>query len=949
MITLCDDNLFGSGQNGHTPTVYGPPTTSAHSPMGQEFNWERFFRVLQKHLLISTLFALVVAGAVAAVTIRMRDVYEAISRLEIQPMGLDGFSSQDRGNALEVNPDYLETQAQILKSEELSLAVVKILHLDHNSLIVGQGSKDSIAVPVQRTSGVSSLPPTTAAPQVSRATRIEQIQVSRTQRQVRLSVHGNGQLTYEIEHLDNPERVVLDLPGTELHLTSQTVKDVRPVRAVRTSQYKPDVTRVVIEFNQPVTYEVSTQISDVILTIDAPTFLANLATARKGSITDSKSELRSQLTGETREQVGLTGTHDRIGAGEAATNIPQQPEAKPLVSSNADVIEQRSQESLQGAQRTRLENVALRWVQNNLTVTPVRDSRLIEVSFASYDPQLAALICNTLVSQFIDRTYKNRYEDTSRASEWLSRQLEDLRKKLETSQQDLAAFQNTNGIVDIDEKQNAVTQKVAELNHQLTQAQADRIESEAYLKLAEVGNTQSLPQIRENQLFQTLTQRFADDRAQLAEALAVYGENNSRVKRLQGQVNEMQSQLTAQQKRVVEEFKTSYQTARSREVLYSQSLMQMKSLIQDTNEKMIRYNFLKKQTQVNEDLYNTLFARLKEAGISAGLRTTAIRVVDRAPVLDTPTAPHRLLNIAVGIILGVFGGVALAFVRESLDSTLRTPNDVRKWTGRSAVGVIPLIPSGRDNGHKLRFIASKHGMFNNNGKNGHVAGTLNFFVQRPRSAESEAVRRLHNSIKTSQIQSVPRVILIASPSPKEGKTTVAVNLAMALAHHGKTCLLDADMRKLAITYAFGLSSSQGLVQALEDSSALDRVLFLGETMTNAFAVPGVRNLSILPVGPKPPDPGELIASETMGQVVQGLRNRFDYVVIDSPALIPYADARVLAPLADGVILVGLFGSTTHEGITQSTEILEQVHANLLGVVLNGVDLRSPDYRFYRYE
>jgi polysaccharide biosynthesis transport protein len=929
MITLCDDNLLGSGQNGHTPpTVYEPPTTSAHSPMGeQEFNWERFIRILQKHFLISISFALIVAGAVAAVTIRMKDVYEATSRLEVQPMGLDSFSSQDRGTALEVTPDYLETQAQILKSDELALAVVTTLHLDQDSLIVGQGGKDPIAIPLQRTSRADSLPPPTAvASQVSRATRIEQIQVSRSRQQVRLSVHGNGQLTYEIEHLDNPERLVLDLPGTELHVTSQAVKDVRPVRAVRTSQYKPDVTRVVIELDQPATYEVSPQMSDVILTVDVPTLSANLATARKP-----------------------TRMHDRTAAGEAATNVPGEPETKPSVSSTADVIEQRSQEPLQGAHRTRRENAALRWVQRNLTVTPVRDSRLIEVSFASYDPQLSALICNTLVNLFIERTYKNRSEDTSRASEWLSRQLADLREKLEKSQQDLAAFQNTNGIVDIDEKQNAVTQKVADLNHQVTQAQADRIESEAYLKLAEVGNTQSLPQIRENQLFQTLTQRFADDRSQLAEALAIYGEKNSRVIRLQSQVNEMQSQLTAQQKRVVEEFKTSYQTARAREVLYSQSLMQMKSIIQDANEKMIRYNFLKKQTQVNEDLYNTLFARLKEAGISAGLRTTAIRVVDQAPVLDTPTAPHRLLNIAVGVMLGVFGGIALAFVRESLDKTLRSPHDVRKWTGRSAVGVIPLIPSGSDNGHKLHFSARSYRILHSNGKNGHVAATLNFFVQRPRSAESEAVRRLHASIKMSQTESVPRVILIASPSPKEGKTTVAVNLAMALAHHGKTCLLDADMRKLAITYAFGLSSSRGLVQALEDPASLERVLFLGEKVTKAFAVPGVQNLSILPVGPKPSDPGELIASNTMRQVVQGLRNRFDYVVIDSPALIPYADARILAPLADGVILVGLFGSTTYEGIMQSTEILEQIHANLLGVVLNGVDLGSPDYHFYRYE
>jgi capsular exopolysaccharide synthesis family protein len=935
---LHDDSLMRNGDNGHALLKTDePPWTGA-----KEFNWQRFFGILRKHFLSSTLFAFLIIGVIAAATLRMKDIYEPRARLEIEPPGLDNFSNQDHGGSLEVDPDYLETQAQILKSEELSLAVVRTLHLDRDPGIVGRGATSleltSSPAKIVADSSPRSQPTISEARQNSPATTIDKIQVIRIGGQVQLSVSGNGQLVPEVQRLNEPERLVLDFPGTQLRAISKVLAtDVKPVLAVRSSQYKPDLARVVIDLVSPASYDISKQESMIELTFSSP-FLPALSTSSGLGVVNPNFEQTPRVTNKMVERSGSKTTDSGTADNASSMKLLSQPETKSTLSSTE--IAQPPQESIIEDHRTRQENIALWWIQKNLTITPVRDSRLIEVGFTSHDPQLSAQVCNTLLSLFIERNYKTRYETTSRASEWLSHQLEDLSQKIEKSHENLADFENANGIVDVDEKQNTIMQKVAELNRQLTQAQGDRIESEAYLKLAEGGNTESLPQIRENQLFQTLTQRFADDRAQLAEALSVYGENNSKVKRLESQVSEMQSQLIAQQKRVVEEFKTSYETARSRELLFAQSLGQMKAIVQDMNEKTIQYNFLKKKTQVDEDLYNTLSARLKEAGISASLRSNDIRIVDQAAVLDTPTGPQRLLNIAIGIILGIFGAIALAFVRENFDRTLQTPDDVRRWTGRRTLGLVPLIPSLSQNGHKLHFHARSPGILDSGKKDGSVSATQRFFTQRPDSAESEAVRRLQASIKMSRPEKAPRVILIASPSFKEGKTTLAVNLAMVLAHHHKTCLVDADMRKLAVSGAFGLSSKHGLNQVLMGSASHESVL---------FAVPGVQNLSILPVGPKPPDPGELIGSNTMCGLIQGLRDRFDYVVIDSPALIPYADARVLAPLVDGVVLVGLFGSTTQQGIMQSTEILEEIGANFLGVVLNGVDLRSPDYHFYRHE
>jgi capsular exopolysaccharide synthesis family protein len=211
-------------------------------------------------------------------------------------------------------------------------------------------------------------------------------------------------------------------------------------------------------------------------------------------------------------------------------------------------------------------------------------------------------------------------------------------------------------------------------------------------------------------------------------------------------------------------------------------------------------------------------------------------------------------------------------------------------------------------------------------------------LEEPHSPESEAVRNLYASIRLSRPGKVPQVILVVSPSPKEGKTTLAVNLALATAQHHKTCLVDADLREPMIAQIFRLSSGSGLSEVLRETASLDQVL---------SNVPGVDNLTILASGSKPPNPGELVVSDSMCKIVATLAERYESVVIDSPPLIPYADARALSSMVDGVILVGLCGSTTREAVTLSAQILEDVHAPLLGIVLNGMSLDAPYYRYYR--
>ena len=601
---------------------------------------------------------------------------------------------------------------------------------------------------------------------------------------------------------------------------------------------------------------------------------------------------------------------------------------------------QASDESAGGSQLTSLENVALRNFQNRFRVVKVRGSRLVEVSFASHDPALAAEVTNTLVNLYIDRNYRTRYETTMQASDWLSGQLADLRQQVEKSTQALVDYQKANGIVDVDaDRQSSVTRKVMDLEDQYVQAQADRIQLEAALKIAEAGSADSLPQIHNNVLYQNLVVQFVASRAQVAQALAIYGKNNPNVKRLQNTVDELEVQLTAERQKILEEVKTSYQAARGKERLLAEALNEMNTLIGNMNEKLIKYHVLKSQAAANAQLYSNLLGKLKEAGVSAGLRSSNIRVVDQARVLDKPTRPNRPLNIAFGLVAGVLGGMMLTFLLEKLDNTLHTPDDVNECTGLASLALFPLRGSANGRGRLSPWLNRAARLLGNGSTIERASSTPRFFLERPHSAEAEAVENLYTSIMLSCPGKPPRVILVGSASPSEGKTTVSVNLATVLARHGRTCLTETDLRRPAVGRAFGLTHGYGLSNVLTGSAPLEAAI---------ATVPDVPNLSLLLAGPTPPNPAELIASQPMRELMLSLRDRFDYVVLDSPPIIPFADARLLSPLADGVIVVGRAGWTTRQAIMRTTEILETGHAHVLGIVINGVNLSSPDYRYYQY-
>lgn len=600
------------------------------------------------------------------------------------------------------------------------------------------------------------------------------------------------------------------------------------------------------------------------------------------------------------------------------------------------------QEQLELADPTPSEAAALLTFHQGFSADSVRNSRLVEVRFKSHDPRLAQQVLNSLVAQFIDQNYKNRYTTTMEASEWLSAQLNDLRQKVQESNQAVVEYQKRHGLVDIDDKDLPSAQLMAEVSHQLSDAQADRIQSEAFVRMIDLGQSESVPALRDDAVYQNLMTQYSDSRAKLAQARTIYGDENTNVKKLENEANEFAAQIDAERSRMLNRVRTSFAAARAREEMLTESRQKLQAQMGDVTSQLVEYRMLRSAALANSQLYNTLQTRLHEAGIYAGLRSSNIRIVDLAPFLQRPTGPHRKLIIAAGGLLSCIFAVVLAFVRESLDNTVRTPDDVWNWVNLPSLALLPAVKDSANlpySNVQTGWQTHMGQLLNRAAPHGADGEAPKVFWSPSVTAGAEAIRGLRTVLEYATQGATSRVFLIASSAPGEGKTTVAVNLACVLASQGKTCLIEADLRRPVIEKTLGISSGPGLGDVLHGRVSLEDAL---------TPVHGVAGLFVLPAKALAASPSDLIASGHMRATLTVLREKFPTIIIDSPPLIPFSDARCLASLADAVVLVGRYGRTTRRAITRGFQLLADVQAPVIGVVLNDVDFSSADYRYFNY-
>ncbi|HKW64842.1 MAG TPA: polysaccharide biosynthesis tyrosine autokinase [Candidatus Acidoferrum sp.] len=571
----------------------------------------------------------------------------------------------------------------------------------------------------------------------------------------------------------------------------------------------------------------------------------------------------------------------------------------------------------------------------SLGVKRVPNSRLMDVSFESTDPRLAARTVNAHIATYIEQNYRSKYEATSHASDWLADQLRDFKIKVQKSEDARIAYERQNQIWTLDDKQNMTTQRLSDINKQYTDAQAERMKKESLYEFAKAGNLDAVPQSDGNSALTELIKKRGDTSADYADALQQYGPNFPKVLRLKAQLKDLDESIAKEKQKILDVLESDYREARQRETLLADALNEAKAETNQMAEKMVEYNILKREAEANKALYEGLMTKMKETAISGALRSSNIRIVDPAMVPSTPARPAKTKNIILSFLVGLVGGIGLALLREYLDNTVKTPDDIETLARLPSLAVVPQFAGS--NGHKRR------GMLPDFSENGHDKRIELVAQHLPKSQMSEAFRALRTSILLSQAEHPPQVILVTSALPREGKTTAAANLAVTLAQLGdSTVLVDADLRKPGIGRLLNLGTGKyaGLSSYLAGVSSLDLV---------SVPHPAIPNLVAIPTGPLPPNPADLLSSHKLADAIVELRTKYKFVVIDSPPIMAATDAVILSVQADGVLLVVRSGETPKVAFTRTRDLLTSVKSRILGVVLNAVDSSAPDYYYsYRY-
>ena len=425
-----------------------------------------------------------------------------------------------------------------------------------------------------------------------------------------------------------------------------------------------------------------------------------------------------------------------------------------------------------------------------------------------------------------------------------------------------------------------------------------------------------------------LRSREAELKIQAADLNTQFGPSYPKLAILNNQLKEVQSQIQAETKKIVSKVRGQYSAALQRETMLHEALEKQKQEANKLNESAIEYTLLKRDVDTNRQLYEGLLQKLKEAGVSAGLKSNNFRIVDSARPPSYPIEPNIPRNLLFAAVLGLASGIGLALLLEGLDNTVRTTEQAQMISGIASLGMIPLgSKSAREgqNPKRLVIATSKE--------------AVELVTQvRPQSQMAESYRALRTSLLLSSLGSPPKVVMVTSALPQEGKTTTSINTAVVLAQKGVNVLLiDADLRRPSIHKTLGMGPKSGLSNVLTGSTTMDQAISRSTILPNLY---------VLPAGTPPPNPAELLASSNMRDVLNQLRAQYDHIVIDTPPTLSVTDAVVLSPRADAVVLVIRSGQTTKQALRRSRDVLMQVNAKVVGVLLNAVDLSSPDYYYY---
>lgn len=597
----------------------------------------------------------------------------------------------------------------------------------------------------------------------------------------------------------------------------------------------------------------------------------------------------------------------------------------------------------------------------DLRVVRVRGSQIVELHFLCFDADLAAKISNRLAQNYIHRNLASKVDATTQATEFLSTQLEDLKAQVEQREEALVAYQRANSIVMVDEKSDRSTaiDKLTDVNKQLTSAQADRNAAEARYKVLQQQGPLALFNSAPSTNYTTLQGKVIELNQTFADISQQYDEKHPKYIKAKLQRDMAQAEMDKELKRMNAQVEAEYQVALAKEANVRKVFGEAKAEVETQADKSIQYNILKREAESTRDLYQSLLKRLKEAGVQSGLTSSNIQVVDPANAPLGPTLPRTGQNISLGVVVGVLLGLAASFVRDFLDNTVKTPDDVEQFAQLPNLGVIPGISPGLVRaayyaGYGLgksknkQLAPGEEESIKERDDSKAVVGMCRpetVTISHPHSSIAESFRALRTALLLANSGMPPRTILVTSGLPSEGKTTIAINVAITLAQRGgRVLLMDADLRRPSVHRHL-----MGGKKVREETPGLSHFLTGNCKLDEAIQPSGLmENLDLLLAGSIPPNPAEICSSEPMRKLLQDLRETYTHVVIDSPPLLSVTDSTILSVQTDGVLLVSRSGFSTRDSLRRAKKLLEHVNSRILGVVLNDLNLAVDGYYYYYY-
>jgi succinoglycan biosynthesis transport protein ExoP len=590
-----------------------------------------------------------------------------------------------------------------------------------------------------------------------------------------------------------------------------------------------------------------------------------------------------------------------------------------------DVIqgEVKNPDQLTPTQRRRL----LDRFNSALTVKVIPNTQVVEIRFRSSDPTLATDTANSIIDEYMQRNFHTRVDGTTQLSQWLSRQMDEIRASTMAAQQQFADFQKQHNLLGTDENDNVVTNRLKQLNEELTQAEADRIVKEGRYRMARSGNPVLVESAVPNTTLQVLRTQQAELQAQLAQLSAQFGNGYPKIRELQAQLADVKTAIEREGGNIGTRLANDYNAAANAENMIRNEFESQKEAAYKLNENVAQYANLKHQIESGRQLYDTLQLRVKEANVTSGLNSTYISVVDRAQLPDKPVEPRKTLYLALGLGGGLLGGMLLGLVVDSFDDTLRTSDEAEAIMALPELGSIPYIPALMKKNHKRLSPANLLGL------QGTELNSIS--VLKPYCPAAEAYRALGSVILLSCLDNPPKVLVVTSAMAGEGKSTISCNLAAALAQRGrKVLLVDADLRSASLQEQLGMHPGRNTVFAT------------GATQYSRYQpIKGLPHLHVVPTGFRPTDPYEILDTARVKQLMEAWSAEYDHVIIDTPPVLLFADVLVMAARADGVLFVTRSGKSRTQASVRAREVLARAGANILGFVLNGAKRREYYYEY----